>query len=293
VRPQESSGDARERLVRAFVALSVGEAPAVAAIGSAWEAAQAAWPNIHVEPERFAGAVVERLGGGDVATAIAALHTRDLYLCLACASDDVRAIRAFDRLLADGLPRFLAGYDPTSARCDEVRQRLHERLLVAEGKRIADYRARGSLVAWLRVAALREAIALGRGKANVLAYADEGRRLAALVDARDPELELIRRRYAPQFRRALVGALAALPVEQRDLLRRYFVDACTLEEIAQLLGVNRSTILRRLRVARDGVLARVRACLVAELDLSDSQLDSLGRVLHVDLDLSLSRHLRP
>jgi RNA polymerase sigma-70 factor len=263
-----------------------------AAVGAAWEAARAAWPDVHVAPELFARAVAERLGGGDVPSAIAGLHTSDLYLCLACASDDVPAVRALDRLLAEEMPRFLARYDPTSARCDEVRQRLHERLLVGRDKHIADYRARGSLVAWLRVAALREAIALGRGKANVLAHDDEAARLLALADERDPELELIRRRYASHFRRALVAALDSLSAEQRELLLRYFVDARTLEEIARLAGVNRSTVLRRLRVARDAVLLAARARLADELGLSDSQFDTVGRVLQADLDLSLSRHLR-
>jgi RNA polymerase sigma-70 factor len=263
------------------------------AIAAALDVAQSAWPAIHVDPAEFAHAVVERLGSGDAVTAVAALHTSDLYLCLACANGDERAVRAFDALLAAELPRFLSRYEPTHARCDEVRQRLHERLLVAhERKRIADYRARGSLVSWLRVAALREAIALGRGKANTAVNHDEGERLLELADARDPELELVRQRYAPDFTRALVAALAALSDEQRQLLRMYFVDAHTLEEIARHSGVARSTILRRMRVARDAVLARARALLAAELGLSDSQFDTVGRVLHADLDLSLSRHLR-
>jgi hypothetical protein len=92
--------------------------------------------------------------------------------------------------------------------------------------------------------------------------------------------------------RALADALAALSGEQRDLLRRYFVEAETLEVIAQRAGVNRSTILRRMRLAREAVLMDARERLADEMGLSDSQFDSVGRVLSADLDLSLRRHLR-
>jgi RNA polymerase sigma-70 factor len=245
---------------------------------------------VQLDPETFARGIVERLGEGDAAAAMAALHTSDLYLCLACANGDAHAIVAFDALLARQMPHFLARHHASSARCDEVRQRLHERLLVSgDRKRIAHYRARGSLLAWLRVAAVREAIAFDRGLANAVAR-DNGRDIEA--GASDPERELMLRRHGPQLERALTASLEALSAEQRQLLRSYFVEARTLEEIAQRGGVNRSTILRRLRAAREELLASTRARLAGEIGVSDATFETVARLLHADLEISLCRHLR-
>jgi RNA polymerase sigma-70 factor (ECF subfamily) len=287
---READEDARRRLIDAFVAHPALPRVAVAdVLSTAWDAARAAWPEVHLDPETFAHGIAERLGEGNAVAAMAALHTSDLYLCLACANGDASAIVAFDALLAQRMPQFLARYHASSARCDEVRQRLHERLLVGDRKRIAHYRGRGSLTAWLRVAAVREAIALDRGLTKALAH-DSGRDVAA--DARDPERELILRRHGPQFERALAASLEALRAEQRELLRLYFVEALTLEEIAQRCGVNRSTILRRLRAGREELLLSTRARLAAEIGVSDSTFETVGRLLHADLEISLCRYLR-
>jgi RNA polymerase sigma-70 factor (ECF subfamily) len=77
----------------------------------------------------------------------------------------------------------------------------------------------------------------------------------------------------------------------RTLLRLHYLDVLTLEKIARLFHVGRTTAHRWIADAREALLAdttrRVRELLV----LSDSEVDSLLPLVASQLDVSLSRLL--
>lgn len=219
-------------------------------------------------------------------------NTADLMLAWAAGRGDATALRRVDALVAeigpavrriDGSPEFV----------DEVSQAVRVRLLVAEpgaAPRIAGYRGRGTLGAWIRAAATRVAIDLKRSAAPELAGDDL---LGDLVSREpDPALRQLKTLHRADFQAALAEALGALPDRQRAVLRLHYVDGLRLAEIGRLYGVHESTVSRWVTRAAEEVADQARRRLTERLSLSGSSLDSLGRLVRSQLDLSIARILR-
>ena len=263
---------------------------------AAFEAGKAAHPDLHVERAAF-HAWLKRCpaAGVELSAALATLHVADLYLACACAAGDRRAHEELDRRLRAAVPSAAARMRASNSFIEEVAQRLRQKLLVGgpDGTpKIQAYVARGPLSSWLRAAALREALNLLEGERDDSPL--DGAALGRLpAGGADPELDLIRRRYAPQFKSALDESLRGLPAKERNLLRLYFVQGLTVEEIGRMEGTHKSTISRWLTKARAAVLADVRLRLGATLKLSPPELDSLIGALQSQLHVSLHRALEP
>src|SRR5947208_12487863 len=60
-------------------------------------AGRAAWPKVHLAPERFEAFLEERVPEGAAAAQVDALHAADLYLACACAQRDRAALEALER----------------------------------------------------------------------------------------------------------------------------------------------------------------------------------------------------
>jgi RNA polymerase sigma-70 factor (ECF subfamily) len=240
--------------------------------------ARDAWPGIVLGFEEFAAR----------AAGTAAPEARDLYLACACGRGDPRAVAEFDR-------RYLAVTHGAVARIDrsadfiaEVQQVLRERLFAGPNPKINDYRGEGSLVGWVRTAAVRVALNLRRGTPL---RTDRTPFLEGLEPALPPELVLIKERCQSELTEALQRAIQALEPADRLLLRLYYVDRLTLAKMATLERSSVSTIYRRLAAITERLLAVVKSDLQARLRLSTDSLDSLIRDAQDSLDLSLHRIL--
>ena len=168
---------------------------------------------------------------------------------------------------------------------DEVVQRASVKLLV-EG-RVADYRGRGSLAAFLRVVLARVAHDL-RAAAR-----DRAALLEQLVPehAAGGELELIKAQYRPAFERALETELRKLPRRARVLLRLHHVEGMGIDQLAAVYHVSRATAARWLVEHRTALRDAIRARLRSELRIDEAELDSLLRLVESQLHLTLSRVL--
>ena len=222
-------------------------------------------------------------------------HAADLALAASCAAGDRAALEQLDRILSEAVPRAAARLRASNAFIDEVKQLLRQKLFVAgpgQRAKILDYQGRGPLSQWLRAAAMRVALNQleAQGGARAVA-ADDGPVMRLQSSGPDPELSLIKRRYAPEFRAALEDALAGLEVRERALLRLYFAQGMTVEEIGRLQGTHKSTISRWLTRARAGLLTDVRGRLQRKLKLGEDELDSLLNALGSQLHVSLGRVL--
>ena len=253
------------------------------------ERARAAWPEVEVEVQTFVDYLAERATPG-----VDALHAEDLYLACACAQGNTAAIAALDM-------HFVAGVAPSLARLGdetfigEVKQLLRHKLLVPEpGARakIMDYRGQGPLAAWLRVAAARIALNLHRRGAHDRPLAAEPERIDLPDLAADPELEILRVRYAPAFRAAFEEAVRSLEPKDRNLLRLHFVDNLNVDKVGSFYRVHRATAARWIVTVRERLLEEVRSRLREKLGLSDSEFDSMMNVVRSQLDLSLQTWLR-
>jgi RNA polymerase sigma-70 factor (ECF subfamily) len=241
---------------------------------------------------RFADYVSARLRRDDAAPSPSSLYIEDLYLACACVDGMAAAHRAFDEQHLAVVPRHLARVDNTPVVADDVRQLLRERLLVATADappRLASYSGRGPLGAWVKVAAVRLALNLRRGR-------DAGARVvdpdAAIVTA-TPELLLAQRRFRPQFDAALADAVGGLDAADRQLLRFHVVEGLSLAEIGALQDLDKATISRRLAAARAQLLKRTRDHLRRQLGSAAVEVDSLIRLLGSQLgDVSVARLLR-
>jgi RNA polymerase sigma-70 factor (ECF subfamily) len=258
--------------------------------------AEARWPEVEVDRRRFVTHWAEQLArASDVAAAMEQLHLPDLYLAFACGERDATALRAFGTLLSsvagavrsvDGAPSFV----------DEILQRLRTRVLVAEDgrtARILDYAGRGSLENWLRAGALRLALNARRDARRGPEPLPEASLWEPAAPTADRTLELLRGKYAAQFGTALREAFGSLEPGERNVLRMHFLEGLSLNQIAAMYQVNKSTISRRMARAREVLLERTRARLERALSLPATELDSLLEQLGPKLDLSLGSVLNP
>lgn len=296
----DSSGPtALSAQLAAYAADAAGRVPAVTAelegrLHAARTAGQAAWPGLPLTDDEFLRYLAERLPEGtDLTAALEPLHAADLHLACACALGKARALDAFERYCLAELPAVLTRFSASPEFHDEVRQAVRERLFVCQPgarARIEDYGGRGALVGWVRVIAVRIAVDRLRqqGKQPLAVEEDV---LSSLAIGADTELHLLAQRYGDEVKAAFRAAFAALSAAERNLLRLHYLDGLTIDEIAAMKRVHRSTAARRIVRSCELVAAQAQQILVAKLGIEASQVHSVMRLLRSHLDLSLHRWL--
>ncbi len=265
-----------------------------ASIESVLETARHAWPDVALPPERFLAYLAERVPlEGAPHEGLALLHHEDLYLACACQEGNEAAIVGFTAAHEETISTALASMKNVLSIEEEVRQRLYEKLFTGTDTRrpkISSYFGRGPLRAWIRAATVREAISLlRRHKREVLGNDDYITSLADLGD--DPEMLHLKGLYRSVFQVAFAAAFKQLSSKDRTLLRYKYSDAASLEEIARIYGVHRATAARWLAQIRENLLIETRGAMAAELKATESELDSIFRVIQSKLDVSLAGQL--
>ncbi len=247
------------------------------------------WPRVRLELGDF-----EDYARRKPASALEA-HGDELYLACACAAGDRAALQSLEREYFSKVGDYVARTDPSPAFADEVRQQLRARLLVREGEgppRIGDYSGAGPLGAWLRVAAARTALNLRRGKRPAGELSDEAGALQLRSPAPDPELDYLKSRYGKEFREAFRGVLSGLPARERSLLSLYYLEGLSSPAIGKAFNVHPATVRKWLDSTREEIVRQTHALLKHRLDLSSAELKSLLKVLHSQLEQSVSRFLK-
>jgi len=252
--------------------------------------ARAAWPGVNLPCEAFAAHLHNCVPGGvDAASALREMHTNELYLACACARGDAVAVAAFERHCLDVVDEALSALGLRSSGLpNEVKQRLRIYLLLADSGApgILRFSGRGKLRHWLRVIAVREALALLRARDRELPADDELLERAVLPVA-SPELEFLKRHYQHEFRVALAEAVSALSARDRTLLRQTFVDGLTIDHLGKFYGVHRATAARWLARAQRSVRKEMEARLMRRLQVPRRELMSILRLVRSGLEVSL------
>lgn len=260
--------------------------------------ARDAHPGVAVDTDAFI-AFLRGEGRAQPDPALIATHLADVVLAQACARGDAAALRILERDYFQTPSSSPASHDapsllPPRHRTDaaEVLQLLRHRLLVpdADGRvRIGEYAGRGSLRAWLRVAAVRVALNLHRGRRRERPL-EEDRELANRA-AGDLEITDLKTRYRREFKEAFSAALLTLAVRDRNLLRQHYLDGLTMETIAPLYRVHRITIVRWMERARAALGKATRHELGSRLQVERTELESILRLIDSQLEMSVRAFL--
>jgi RNA polymerase sigma-70 factor (ECF subfamily) len=255
-------------------------------LDAAVDAARAEWPKLKVNRAEF-----RTLLSSSGPKALS--HASDLYLAFACTCRDPAAARELAARVDQEVPHALRHFGQDTAFAEDVGQQLLTKLLAGgkgDRRKIESYAGRGPLNAWLRAAAVRTAI-------NAL----ETQKSQASVDANlavpgrgpvDPELAHIRKKYGAALKGVVEAALRDLQPDDRNVLRFYFVDGLTVEQIARLRGAHKSTVSRLITRVRTQLLADVKEQLADRLKARPEELSSVLRAMVSQLDVSIERALR-
>ncbi len=253
------------------------------------------WPGLSLEPHRYVTQLGKRIAKAEsVLAALTELRTSDLYVAQAAAEGDAKAVALILEKTRADVQKSLTSMRLDSVSLDEVLQKLHARVFIAEKgapPRIATFTGTGSLAAWLSAAATRIAIDLKRANSDTAEELDD--RLSAMVaEGNDAELTFLKERYRREFREAFQATFNGLTQDERHLLRMTFLDGLTIDELSPMLGVHRATVARRIAKARDDLSNGTRKKLREKFKLTGSELDSLMRLVTSAFDISLSRVLK-
>lgn len=265
------------------------ETALAAALEARWVQARAAWPGVEVPAEAFLAHVADRIDPANPA-GWTALLTDDLYVAAGCAAGAPAAIAACQRACQRDIDRGLSSVDAPVAIHDEVTSALYARVFVGTEDAppaILAFSGRGGLRKWMRVAATRLALNVLRSQHREAPLPET----MELADAQDLELGHLRRTYQEAFRAAFADAMGELTAEQRTLLRMHLIDKLSIDDLARLHHVHRTSTARWLREARALLAEGTRRRLHGSLGVGEAELDSIMVLVRSQLDLSLTRLL--
>jgi len=183
-----------------------GREAVAAALDEVARALDGAWPEGVPHRDAFwaelARCVPDEVSDEALPEALRRVHAVELHLAFACRRGHAGALARFEREHVAALGPAVGRVDSSPAFVDEIKQRLRTKLLVADGSgppKIAHYTGQGSLLTWVRVVAVREALSSVR--------AERRRALAAEAPA-SPRLNPSRKAYglAPLLARASLKA---------------------------------------------------------------------------------------
>jgi RNA polymerase sigma-70 factor (ECF subfamily) len=256
--------------------------------------AHAAWPTLAVDAEDFARHVAAcAVRGAPPPVA----HAADLYLAFACARAIPGAAQAYHRAYDAVIARVLSRRRAAGALADDAAQAVHERLLVAPqgsgAPKIAEYGGTGSLKSWVSTTAATTLSMMRRSSARRREdFAGEREEASdLLVAATGPELRYMKERYKSELAEAVTVALGRLSDRDRTLLRLQLGEQMSIDRLAAMYGVNRSTAARWLVAARESLVEAVRDEMRSRLRLSASECQSIAELVRSELHVSIARLL--
>ncbi|MCA2978789.1 MAG: sigma-70 family RNA polymerase sigma factor [Myxococcaceae bacterium] len=243
-----------------------------------WLAAGAVkYPGVTVSPAQLE-ATLRRLCPD--ARDRALLVREDVVLVTGCLCGDAGALGHLDGLVSRLCATAGQGLDTA-----ELGQRVRLLLLVGAGEqpgRLASWAGRGALVKWLSAVIHRAALNLVR---ELKPAAPESALDERSSGGESPEAAFMRAQDATVFNAALKQALDTLPERSRHLLRLYYLEGFTAEQIARIEGAHRVSVARWLGQAKRALRATTRERLAQHL--SPSHVDSLMRLSNAHFAVSL------
>lgn len=283
-----------DRLSPALVAFLSNDADPEGTLREHWHRARSAWPTLSLVADAYLSLLTKLLEThADKLQNLDEIDPADLYIASACLEDCPGAYAAFTTNFFAPLESQLVSMGLDEQDIDDLGQSLRVKLFVAEHTeqpRIYKYVGKGRLGGLVQVMVIREALNGRRRSRREVANEDALLEIPAIVA--DPELASIRQQCTREFRLAFECAIEALSRHQRTLLRLRHIDELSVDEIADLYKVHRTTASRWYSSIRETVSAETKKELREHLSATPSQLESLVRLVDGQIDLSMDRLLR-
>lgn len=216
----------------------------------------------------------------------------DLAIAFGCTRGAKASIEALERTFGERLRGALRKMGLSQSDVEAAMQKARTELLVAAPgtePRIARYGGQGELGGWLRVTVTRSALKMFRGaRSTSLEEERLGDQLAG-AGGGGPELSYMRELYRPVFRAAFREALAGLETEERMLLKQSMLDGLSIDRLAEMHGVHRATVARRIARAREDLVSGTRKRFQAEARVTPAECESIFRALGDAFEVTLQR----
>lgn len=257
--------------------------------------ARQAWPSLDFDD----AASVMHLGatrrpGETLTESLAGLHVADLCLAWSAARQSELAMREVEARCFPDLDHAWRRYAYLGRDLDDVRQILRTRLFLGEdghAPKLLDYRGKGTLRSWMRVVITNLLANVFRRDAKEVPIDDA--LLLALPDRGDAaEVAHLKDVYREEFRAAFVRAASELTSREKNMLRYAFAENLSIDQIAAIYNVHRTTAGRWLTSAQESLVAAIRKDLTQRLNVSDDELQSALRGVMSQVQITLARYLR-
>jgi RNA polymerase sigma-70 factor (ECF subfamily) len=191
-------------------------------------------------------------------------HREDVALARACLDREGQALATLDAMAFAPAAQHLraSGFAPLLGDAEHA-------------PALTTYRGRGPLSAFVRTVVLRVAIELSRRDRETPDDHIED----VLAASSDPEIDYMRKQYAGVLRDALRTAWLALEPHDRFMLGLQLHERLDVDAIAKLYQVHRATAYRRASTARAALIALTRDTIRKQLDVGDTTVDSILRIV--------------
>jgi RNA polymerase sigma-70 factor (ECF subfamily) len=216
----------------------------------------------------------------------------DLCLACACGAGDPRALAALEAHFASNIAAAFRCVRTRHVALDDFAQSVRQKLLGPPRPKIDDCGGLGDLRAWIQIVATRTALDLARAAKVREEPTAQERFLDVPAPGDAPDLAYLKRLYGREVAAAVESAARALSPEARNVLRDHYARGLTIDQIGRAHGVHRATAARRVQRARDELVVGVRATLIAQLGVSDAEIDSVMRLVESQLDITMERVLK-
>lgn len=259
-------------------------------IAALYEAVRRERPELSgvIEDGGLLEALARHAPDGDAARGyLESCRAPELALAVAASRGQPAAIAMLEREHRAAIETVCRRFAGPSQSVDDLRQVLREALLVGERPRLVEYAGRGRLDGWIRIAAVRIFIDLGRRKDRPREAPSEDGPLA-LPDPQDLSLEIVKAEYRGAVKRAMLDAAGGLELPARHLLHQHFVAGLSIDQLGAALGIHRATAARRIERARTDLVATTRELLANRLQLSPEELDEVMGLVMSRLDVSMT-----
>lgn len=213
----------------------------------------------------------------------------ELFLISACCAGNAKALAYFRSRYLDpisGLRRMKLSSDEL----EDAKQRAMVKLLVPDAEsriKLQRYGGLGNIGMLVRVVVAREALNALRANKQ-LAHTTE----ANVADAQKyvGPLEALRRAEQESLLKTALGAsLKALTPRDQNLIRMHLKDGVTLETLAKIHGVHKTTVVRWLLKARAALFTELQKSLRETTGMGASEVRNFALSINSRMNLSLSR----